>query len=203
MASERDWKKPVKVLKGFKKVGIDVKTPQDEVDMEGETSSSSSSSTFVNYCAMDGTVISKSLKSPLNPFVTNKRKLPENFFKHEPKRCTLSPASNFYKYSQPAQNSVYSAELCDPESFSHRTSSPQLDEIYLDDNSIQQVLTEWPLLPNQTDKFDNTLPEDWTLKRKARFLSPTSFSWCQRFTGNEEDDAIKLFTSPSTLTQVI
>ena len=59
MASERDWKKPVKVLKGFKKVGIDVKTPQDEVDMEGETSSSSSSSTFVNYCAMDGTVISK------------------------------------------------------------------------------------------------------------------------------------------------
>lgn len=64
--------------------------------------------------------------------------------------------------------------------------SRNLPFVYLEEDSIQGIFTQMGVEP-QGQKF---LPLDWTLKRKARFLSSNSFAWCSRTKGSEDANAV-------------
>uniref|UniRef100_H2XXS5 Uncharacterized protein n=1 Tax=Ciona intestinalis TaxID=7719 RepID=H2XXS5_CIOIN len=46
------------------------------------------------------------------------------------------------------------------------------------------------LAPVEKKTKHDALPADWSIKTKARFLSPSSFAWCARVRGNEEAKSI-------------
>ncbi|XP_078491615.1 protein downstream neighbor of son homolog [Ciona intestinalis] len=65
--------------------------------------------------------------------------------------------------------------------------------VFLNEDSIQAMFTPdcFPkLAPVEEKTKHDVLPADWSIKTKARFLSPSSFAWCARVRGNEEAKSI-------------
>lgn len=62
--------------------------------------------------------------------------------------------------------------------------------VYLEEDSIQGIFTQMESELNHEPRGEKSLPLDWTLKRKARFLSSVSFAWCSRTKGSEDANAV-------------
>nr|CAB3239481.1 protein downstream neighbor of son homolog [Phallusia mammillata] len=76
-------------------------------------------------------------------------------------------------------------------------SNNDLAFVYLNEDSIQGIFLEnLPKTEPEKNIGKEKVPPDWSIKTKARFLSPSTFAWCARMKGSEEAQVVR---SSSTL----
>lgn len=212
MTSNGGWKKPSDTMKRYK-----VKRIKLEKTNKNDQSATSSSNTR-SQGLITGYYSSRKSETEKNPFA--KRKEVESFFRKyckEPlEASTPSPSApstrSFFDHNRILNDSIGADDSIQRDSNDsmrdfndsirndsiRNDSRGSSDFVYLNEDSIQRVFTETPTSIAKIEPYHTWLPNDWSVKSKARFLSTSTFQWCHRLTDIEEDEAIEIMTSPSS-----
>jgi len=186
MASDSEWRKPSDIMKKFqickkKKKSLSKKSSQRKA---------------CSTIKSEQIAFSKKEEQSLNPFAKRDKPL-ENFLNITKRKSDGgSSASSFAKKQK---NSFFNMNGSD--SLANDSINLEVEEsIYLNEDSIQSIFTDNTSRNQVKETFFDTLPKDWTIKRKLRFLSPKTFVWCERHRNVDEAKGLNLLQNNPTKT---